>query len=59
MDKLGLLQNISKFLDAHPDDNYNFVCSTFQGHTFSIDALEDKSEFRKAGEILDAARGLL
>jgi len=43
MNSVGLREVLEDFIQAHPDDKYNFVCMTFKDHTFAVDA--NKSKF--------------
>lgn len=54
MDAAGLILRIEVFLREYPDTQYNYlVLFEKKYRTISIDAVEHKTEFQKAGEILE------
>ena len=57
MDSVGLKLRIGQFIQLYPDTQYNFLVSTDRKYrTISVDAVEHKTEFQKAGEILEAIK---
>ena len=54
MDAEGLLIWIGRFIKQFPDDQYNYVVLEDRNlRSFCFEANEHKTEFEKAGEILE------
>ena len=54
MDSVALKLCIEQFVQEYPDTEYNYlVLCEKKYRTISIDAVEHKTEFQKAGEILE------